>query len=594
MKLTKKNKPKVKRHRLFVVYFALTLIYIALFGKITYIILFNGKQYKSLADNQWFKTVSLPAKRGDIFDSSGRVLAVSSDVYRVDADIKTLNGSLSRNKIGLSDFNDEFSRILDVKKGAMLKLLTKRNSKNELVSFTGIKRKVDKDTIDKIKALVKDNGVLGIIISQDSERYYPNNSFLSSVLGSTNQQGNGISGVELTYNNILSGKDGVEVIESDRHKNNLPYTSNQEVPAINGKNITLTIDNRIQYIVETVAKETLRKTGAKNVNIIVANPKNGEILAMTSKPDYNLNDPSGNGKTISQLQNIWKTKSVSDVFEPGSIFKAITAAAALESNLDTSKLRFVCNGTIKVGGEVLHCDDNKAHGIETFSDIIKNSCNVGFVELSKKLGKNQIFSFAKNAGFGKKTGIDLPGESSGIIKDQDSARQIDTATMSYGQGIAVTQVQYIAAFNAIANGGTWITPHVMKNIGHYNNNEKNVIDKSYDNYDRKTIMSPENTKKLRKYLRRVVKEGTAKATIIKGIPVAGKTGTARKVDAKTGGYKNHTYISSFAGMAPYNDPKITLIVSVDEPNPKTYYASQTAVPAAKKLFIQISKYINLK
>ncbi|MCJ7690787.1 MAG: stage V sporulation protein D, partial [Clostridiaceae bacterium] len=451
-----------------------------------------------------------------------------------------------------------------------------------------LQRKVGKEAVDSIKAL-KYNG---IIISSDVDRLYPDNSFLSHVIGHTNLDGNGVNGVELSYNNELTGIPGVKIVEMDSASNELPYTEAVTVQPIDGKDLTLTIDERIQELAERVAKETLTENGAKSVSITIMNPNNGEILAMANSPSYNLNKPYEEGKTDEETQETWKNRAISSVFEPGSIFKVITAAAALKNNVVTDNDRFISDGSIKVGNRILYNDNKEDNGVQSFSDIIKNSDNVGFVQLGQKIGKDNLYRFAKEAGFGQKTDIDLPGESAGLMKDLKTFKPIDLATMSFGQGVAVTQVQYIAAFNAVANGGKWIRPHVMKEISHVVDDKK-VVDKQFNNLGEKIIMSREKTAKLRTYLERVVKEGTATKTYMEGYHIAGKTGTANKVNTTKGGYDSGKYISSFVGMAPANNPKATLIVTIDEPNSRKYYAAQTAVPAAHKLFSELFTLLNI-
>ena len=404
--------------------------------------------------------------------------------------------------------------------------------------------------------------------------------------------GDGVSGVEQSYNNELAGVPGVKVAEVDRNNNELTYSEATTVKPVDGKDLTLTIDERIQELAENVASETLAENSAKSVSITIMNPQNGEVLAMASTPGYNLNKPFAEGKTDSEIQETWKNGAISNVFEPGSIFKVITAAAALKNNVVSDQDRFVSDGSIKVGNTTLYNDNKEDYGVETFSDIIKNSDNVAFVKLGQKIGKENLYKFTKEAGFGQKTGIDLPGESTGLIKDFKSIEPVDLATMSYGQGIAVSQVQYIAAFNAIANGGTWIRPHVMKDISHIVNGKK-IVDKQYDNLGKKTIISSEKAAQLRGYLENVVKEGTAVDTYMEGYHIAGKTGTANKVNSTTGGYESGKYITSFAGMAPASNPKVTLIVTIEEPNSEKYYAAQTAVPAARKLFSELFTILNI-
>lgn len=582
------KRKKVISKRLLVVSILFSTVFIALVSRLTYLMIINGSNYKQLALKQWTKTIKIAPKRGTIIGKNGSELALSEDVYRVDVDLNVFIKYLGDKKIPKEQAAYQMSQKLNIKSNEIEKILNSKDSKGKLLQFVLLKRKADKEMVDAIEAL-KYNG---IIISRDIDRVYPNNSFLSHVIGHTNSEGDGVSGVEQSYNKELAGVPGVKVAEVDRNNNELPYTEPTTVQPIDGKDLTLTIDERIQELAEKVAKETLTENSAKSVSITIMNPKNGEVLAMASTPDYNLNKPYAEGKTDSEIQETWKNGAISKMFEPGSIFKVITAAAALRNNAVSDQDRFLSDGSIKVGNTTLYNDNKEDYGIETFSDIIKNSDNVGFVKLGQKIGKENFYKFIKEANFGQKTGIDLPGESTGLIKDLKSIEPVDLATMSYGQGIAVSQVQYIAAFNAIANGGTWIRPHVMSEISHTVNGEK-VVDKQYDNLGKKTITNSEEAAQLRTYLENVVKEGTAVDTYMEGYHIAGKTGTANKVNSVTGGYESGKYIASFAGMAPASNPKVTLVVTIEEPNSGKYYAAQTAVPAARKLFSGLFTILNI-
>lgn len=565
-----------------------SIVFTVLVSRIIYVMMFNGASYKQLATKQWTKTIKTTPKRGKILGRNGSELALSKDVYRIDADLTVLKKHLENKKIPQQEATYKLSQKLNIESSELEKKLNSRDSKDNLLQFVFIKRKVGKAAVDAIKDLKYD----GIIISNDVDRVYPSDSFLSQVIGHTNLAGNGISGVEQSYNSELAGITGVKITQVDANNNELPYMSATTVKPLDGKDLTLTIDERIQELAEIVAKETLTKNGAKSVSLTVMDPKNGEILAMSNAPGYNPNEPYEKGETDSETQEIWKNRSISNVFEPGSIFKVITAAAALQNNIVTDKDRFVSDGSIKVGNTTLYNDNKKDYGVQNFSDIIKNSDNVGFIKLSQKIGVENFYKFTKNTGFGQKTGIDLPAESAGIIKDLKTIKSIDLATMSYGHGVAVTQVQYMAAFNAIANGGTWIKPHVMKEISHMVDGKK-IVDKSYENFDKKTITSKEKAAELRTYLERVVKEGTGKATYMEGYHIAGKTGTANVVNSTTGDYDSGKYISSFVGMAPASNPKVTLIVTIEEPRKERYYAAETAVPAAQELFSGVFKILNV-
>ncbi|WP_309249369.1 penicillin-binding transpeptidase domain-containing protein [Clostridium estertheticum] len=574
--------------RILIVAVLFSLVFSALVGRMFYLMAVNGSKYKSLALEQQTKNIAVPPIRGAILDRNGQELALSMNIYRLDVDLNVLKKYLVDKKIPEEQADLQLSKILNIDKNKIKKILDDKDSKGNPLQFVSLKRKVEKKVVDKIKALKYS----GIIISKDVERTYPNDNFLSHVMGHTNLDGNGVNGVELSYNNELAGVPGVKVVETDRDSNELPYTEAVTVQPVNGKDLTLTIDERVQELAQKVAKETLAKNGAKSVSITIMNPKNGEIMAMANAPDYNLNIPYVEGKTSKETQEIWKNRAISNAFEPGSIFKVITSAAALQNNAVTDKDRFISNGSIKVGNKLLYSDNKENYGIETFSDIIKNSDNVGFVKLGQMIGKTNFYKFIELAGFGQKTNIDMPGEGTGIVKDLNNITPIDLATMAYGQGVAVTQIQYIAAFNAVANGGTWITPHVMKDISHMENGKK-VIDKQFSNLNEKKIMSKEKATQLRTYLERVVKEGTAVGTYIDGYHIAGKTGTANEVNSTNGGYNTGKYVSSFAGMAPASDPKVSLVITIEEPNASNYYAAQTAVPAARKLFLELFPIINM-
>jgi stage V sporulation protein D (sporulation-specific penicillin-binding protein) len=322
-------------------------------------------------------------------------------------------------------------------------------------------------------------------------------------------------------------------------------------------------------------------------------PKTGEVLAMVSKPDFDPNNPTKDLKQqdSKSLDNLLKINAVQDTFEPGSIFKVITSYAAMKENVVSENDTFVCNGSTKVDGHTIYCWKRDGHGTESFVDIIKNSCNVGFMELGKRLGKERLTQYADTFGFGHKTGIDLPGEASGIIRPPDKMNNIDLAALSFGQGLSVTAVQYLAAFNSIANGGTWIKPHIMKQITHTDDTDKTITDKEFNDFGKKQIVDKDTANTLRGYLEQVVSNGVGNKAFIPGYHIAGKTGTAEKANPNGGGYETDKYFSSFAGMAPADDPKITLLVSIDEPDPSNYYGGQISAPVAKDLFNDIFNYM---
>lgn len=548
----------------------------------------NGQTYKVSALKQWTSEVKVMPERGKIMDRNGNILAVSLEAYRVDIDMNTLRQSINK-KMSIEDVAAKLAAILNISADKITGMLY---PKNVPVKFATIARKIDKQQADKIKALK----ITGIIVSSDSKRFYQNDNFLSGVLGHIDSDGNGISGVEDVYNKELLGVPGKIILQKDVHNNQLPYDDSQYVPAANGKDLILTIDQQIQQYAEQAAQQALTDNKAKSVTITVMNPNNGEILAMVNKPDYNPNNPNASGKTSEEIMTSWKNNAVQNTFEPGSIFKVITSYAGMVNNVVDDNTIFQCNGSITVDGKLIHCWYEPGHGIEHFVDIIKNSCNVGFVELGQKIGKQNLYNAIKLMGFGQKTGVDLPGEAVGIVRTPDKTTNVDLANNAFGQGLSVTAVQYLAAFNSVANGGTWIRPHVMKEIVHTDSNNNQVVDRKYTDSGQKKILDTNITSKLRQYLVQVVKDPGAVGhnAYIEGLNIAGKTGTAQKSDPKTGGYAQGKYMASFAGMAPADNPQITMLVSIDEPDPQKYYASMVAAPVAGQLFDEIfNKYLNL-
>lgn len=566
------------------------MLFFLLVCRMCYVMIYRSPELKSMAIAQWTSDVKIDAKRGKILDRNGNELAISANVYRIDLDMNTLRDTMEEKKISKDKISEELSEALSMDKKEVSKIMSKTLPGGLPIASATLKRRVEKAQADKVRNL----NLNGVLVSADTKRYYPNNNFLAQVIGHTNSDGVGLTGVELYYNKELAGTPGRRIAELDRKSKELPYTISEFTKPVDGNDIVLTIDEMIQYFAEKSAEQALKDYNAKAVSITIMNPKNGEILAMANKPDYNPNSPWVDNKSYAELQNIWRNRAVSDTFEPGSIFKVITAQTALETNSVSDNDTFTCNGSITIGNRVIHCWESAGHGVQGFPDIIKNSCNIGFAELGKKIGKEKLNDYIQKFGFGQKTGVDLPGEAKGIVKKTENISDVDLATISFGQTDTVSAVQYLRAFNAVANGGTLITPHVMKEIEHYDeNNSKEVIDKKYDLAgNSKNFLDSSKTAKLRSYLERVVTEGSGKGTFIEGYHIAGKTGTAQK--AGVGGYQSGKYVSSFAGMAPSNDPKVTILISIDEPDPSIYYASQTAVPTAKQVFTDVLNYLAVK
>ncbi|NMM61423.1 stage V sporulation protein D [Clostridium sp. P21] len=576
------------RKRMMIIFGFLFITFLLLLGRMTYVMAYESAKLKAIAIDQWTSEVKIEAKRGRILDRGGHELAVSANVYRIDLDMNTLRDTMKEKNLSKEDVANRLSSALSMDKNKITKVLNKTLPGGLPLGSATLKRRVEKTEADNVRSL----NLRGILVSADTKRYYPNNNFLSHVMGHTNSDGNGLTGVELYYNKELSGMPGMRIAETDKKSKEFTNTISEYTKPIDGEDVVLTIDETIQHFCEKAADQALSDNKAKAVTIMAMNPKNGEILAMVNKPDYNPNSPWIKDKSYDELQKLWRNRAVNDAFEPGSIFKVITATAALEEGAVKESDKFSCSGSITIGKKVIHCWKRGGHGEQVFTDILKNSCNVGFAQLGKMIGKENLNKYIKKFGFGQKTGIDLPGEAKGIVKKTNSISDIDLATISFGQANTVSGVQYLTAFNAVANGGTLITPHVMKEISHYDEKSSSeIVDKKFDisGSNSRKIVDSDKVAQLRGYLEKVVAEGGGKKAFIDGYHIAGKTGTAQKAGA--GGYQQGKYIASFAGMAPASDPKITLFVSIDEPDPSNYYAGQISAPVAKQVFNDIFNYL---
>jgi len=586
-----RDKVLVKR-RMLVVFFILFLLFFLLVSRLSYVMIVKGKDYKEKAILQWTSDVRIAPKRGRILDRNEKELAISANVFRVDLDLNSLRETTKKNNLAMADIAPPLAEILGMESNDVLSILTKTNSKGKPIGAAILKRRIDKEKADKISDFSKERNLRGIVITGDTKRYYPNNNFLANVLGHTNSDGNGLTGVELYYDKYLSGIPGIKISETDRKSEELPYTISDYTKPIDGKDVVLTIDEMIQYFCEKAAQQAMIDNKAAAVTIIAMNPKNGEILGMVNKPDYNPNDPWDLSKSFDENQKAWRNRAVSDTFEPGSIFKVVTATAAMEEKLVKEDDTFNCNGSTVVLGKTVKCWKTTGHGTQNFVDILKNSCNVGFMELGRRLGPQKLNEYIYKFGLGKKTGIDLNGEASGIIRKTENITALDLATTSFGQNNTLSCVQYLTAFNAIANGGKLITPHVMKEIVDYDDlNNKQVL-QAYSNYNERKIIDEGVSKQLRSYLEQVVESGGGKKAYIAGYHIGGKTGTAQKVI--NGIYAPQKYVSSFAGMAPADNPQISILINIDEPDPSNYYGGQIATVVGKQVFNDIFNYLSFK
>lgn len=580
--------------RLTLVVWTIVLVFFILILRLSYIMIVKRDEYSSRAEEQWTSEVSIDARRGRILDRNGVELAVSANVYRVDFDLNSVRQYLKNNSLTNADIAGKIADAVGMEENKVMeKLETKLASGANAGSATLIRR-IEKESADKVNNLNID----GVIVSPDTKRYYPKGEFLAHVLGSTNVDGQGLTGVELQYNEYLSGVPGVRISEIERNEENLSYTISNFTEPIDGKDVTLTTDSKIQAIAEKVAEKGLVDNQAKRVSIMVMNPNNGEILAMVNKPDFDPNNAFDGFEDFSgetdgeKLQKMWRNSLVNDTFEPGSIFKVVTMVTALEEGIASESDTFECGGSLQVGSHTIKCWKTSGHGSQILPQILQNSCNVGFMKLGEKIGKETLNEYIKKLGFGKTTGIDLPGEAFGIVKKTESITESDLATISFGQTNTVTAIQYMQAFNALANGGSLIQPHILKEVSHYDNTGTKIVDETFEPVISKNVLSAKSTATLRDYLERTVNEGGSNKSYIEGYHIGGKTGTAQKVNSVTGGYESGKYISSMAAMAPIDSPEITAFISIDEPSNGAYYAGVVTAPLMKILLTDIFNYMD--
>ena len=598
-KLRKKKRKKIKPFelkkineqsidRLILVGISIGVVIVVLLLRMLYLTIIKGSELAEEAETQWKSEMNLTAMRGNIVDRNGSILVTSTNVYRIEVDMDTLRAYVDDEKTTIEKVSANIAEAIGTSYDNIYKKLSDKENK-----FIILSKGLEKDAIDKVKALE----IAGLVYYDEIERYYPNGNYLSQVLGTINSEGVGLTGLELQYDDYLSGLSGIRIGGIDANSNDLPFVSGKQTNAINGKDIVTTIDENLQYYAELVAKEGLETHKAKRVSITIMNPNNGEILAMANAPGYDPNSPyeeyeNFEGETENdKIQNMWRNSIVSDTYEPGSTFKIITMAAAMEEGLIHDDDVFVCNGSKTFGDVHVHCWNLSGHGAQTAAEILKNSCNVGFMELGARLGAEKLNEYIKKLGFGSITGIDLPGEAEGIVKSTNSISDIDLATIAFGQTNTLNALQLLTAVNAVANGGTLIQPHIVKEITHKDSNGNTIVDKTIEGKSTENVLSEKTCATLREYLERTATQDAGAGTFVQGYDIGGKTGTAQKVDIETGSYSADKYIASMVAMTPVDDPQLTVYISVDEPSTGVYYGGQVASPLMKKLFSYIFSYI---
>ena len=543
--------------------FVIFIIIVLLIVRLGYIQLIDGMRLRRMAYEQQTLDRSINPKRGTIYDSTGQVIAQSSTVETV---------TVNPGNISVQD-KDKVARVLseifELDYDKVLKKVSKRSS------IETIAKKVEKEKTDKLRIWMEENNVTtGINIDEDTKRYYPNNNLASQIIGFCGSDNQGLDGIEAKYDKVLSGTKGSIKRHTDAKGGEIGEEGEKYVPAIDGKDLILTIDINIQSIVEKYLKEAcIDNVCTDGGNIVAINPQNGDILAMATYPEYNLNSPYEayteelkgiwtsleQGDKTKNLQAVWRNRAVTDTYEPGSTFKTITSSAALEEGLvtDIDKTgQFACTGGIEVAGVRIKCwRYYRPHGSESLRQGLMNSCNPVFIGLGQKMGVHTYYSYLEKFGLLKTTGIDLPGEAGSIFLAEKKAGPVELATISFGQRFEITPIQLVTAVSAIANGGKLLQPRVVKAIVDSETGERTDV----ETVVKSQAISKETSEKVLSMMESVVAEGTGKNAKVAGYRIGGKTGTSED------GVNTNKYVTSFIGVAPIENPQVVLLVTLYNP-----------------------------
>lgn len=591
VKLTKENKIRVA-----VACGVIGLFLVILVFRLAWIQIVKADEYREMAIDQQTKDIPIEAKRGSIYDTNGKELATSATCYNVWVRPGDLEDYTDQQ---LKTISEKMSLILGEDSDKLLKIFKSDEGLVRIADY------VDIETATKVRNLQiggkkSKEYVSGFECAEVTKRYYPMGSFASVLLGSVNDEGAGRSGIELQYNDYLSGTAGRWVKDTDVNGNTLSYGVKKYYSAEDGLNVVLTIDEVIQHYMETAMEEGFKEIEPDKIWAVAMNPKTGDILSMATYPAFDPNNATKAVGTDEQLEeykkmsdeekgsyinSMWRNPVVSDVYEPGSTFKLLTASAILEEGIATPETHYYCNGYIDVNGVRLNCWD-KPHGSLTLAQAVAQSCNPAHVEMALEMGADTMYEYLDLFGMTATTGIDLPAEGSAIIQQKDSIGNVELATMGFGQGIAVTPIQMISAISAIGNDGVLMQPRVVKSLT--DKNKKTV--KTFDSKAMKKVLSVKTAEEMKKIMETEVLEGSGQTAIIPGYRIGGKTGTANKASAD-GGYGDEM-ITSFVCLAPINDPQIAVLVIVENAR-NAEYGSTAAAPIVKAFLEKALPYLGV-
>jgi cell division protein FtsI (penicillin-binding protein 3) len=551
--------------RVFIVFFFFFLAFILIFLRVFQLQVLSREKLQGIASRQHERATELRPRRGTIYDSNFVVLAQSVEIESLYARPRQIENP--------SETAKKIAKIIGKDWEVILGQLKSK------APFVYIQRKLSPEKVQRIR----DHNLPGIHFLTESRRYYPNRALAAHLIGFVGTDPKGLGGVEYQYDRYLRGETLSVFRGRDAHGTEIitePHLPPSDLPS---SSLVLTIDSRIQYIVRDALLEAIEKTGALAGMVVVMEPQTGKVLAMASSPSFNPNNPLGSSSRAR------RNLPITENFEPGSVFKAFLLAAALEEGVvHWDELFFCHNGSFKIGRRTIH--DHKKHGWLTLQKVIKLSSNIGASKIGFMLGAERFDDYIREFGFGTPTGIDLPGEESGIVRNPKTLSEVGLANSAFGHGISVTGIQLAAALSAIANGGTLMRPYVVDRIIDQNNRRI----KSFEPEEKRRVISKETALQVTQILKQVVEEGgTGTKAAVEGYEVAGKTGTAQKIDPVSGRYVHNRYISSFMGYVPADDPALTIVVVIDEPRTGLPYGGLVAAPVFSEIARKTLRRLNI-
>lgn len=599
-RIQKTVKVSIKRLKGFLVF--IFIVFIALVARIGAIQFIDGTWLKERAYSQSTSSTVVSAKRGTIYDSNGKALAISAEVDTVSVNPEYLvvkeKGEVNQEKTQelREKMAQKFAEIFSLEYDDVLKKLNSSRSVETIAS------KVETDKVTTLKAWLKENKISsGVNIDEDVKRYYPYNNLASNLIGFCGTNNQGLDGIELSYDDELKGTNGKLITAISVIQTAIPDQNEQYIAPENGSNIYLTIDSNIQTIVEKYLKQAVEENNCqRGGNAIAVNHENGEILAMATYPDYNLNDPYTPNESLSKgwdklssqeqsnkLYSMWRNRAVLDTYEPGSTFKIIAASIGLEEKIvetDTAG-DFYCGGSETVSGTRISCANRSGHGSQSLRNALENSCNPALIQLGQRIGVSTFYKYLDAFGFFKKTGIDLPSEGTSSFWKEKNVGPVELATMSFGQRFTITPMQLVKAAAAIANEGKLVTPHVVKEI---ENPDTGTV-KTIQTNEERQVISEDTANKIKDMMKSVVETGGGKYAQVKGYEIGGKTGTS-EADPN---HPENGYVASFLAIAPVDNTKIVLLLTLYAPKVRNYYGGSIAAPAVSQMLSEILPYLDI-